>query len=551
MNERSIDALRRLATPVENAAIDELIAGRIDRRAFLRHAGVLGFTAPLAGLLSGCDRPSGPSVRPGGVIRIGSQVPAGRIDPITVADGAGLCMLAQTGEFLCVSEPDLRLTPILATGWSPNRDGSVWTFTIRKGVTFHDGRRMTARDVVASIDRLADPANGSTALSAFSGVLSKGGARYVDDETVAFHLDAPHGSFPYLVSSDNYNSIILPADYGGDFESDFVGTGPFRLEAYTPRARASFVRNDHYWGPKALPDRIVFIFYDSIQAQILALQGGQLDGLMHVPVNDAQSLLADPDLDIVRLKSSGHVQIHMRNDIGPFRDKRVRRALALCLDRPAIVTGMFEGMAALGNDSPFAPMFAATDPAVPQRRKDIREARALLAAAGFPNGFATPLVTERYQELPDYAVVLQNAARQAGIAIDLNVEDQAAYFGRAAFGQSDWLDSVVGIEEYAHRGTPNIFLSATLGSKGAFNAARFRNAEYDRLVAGYSAALDPAAQRAAAGQIQRLLLDETPVITAYFSDWLSVTNRRITGARPTAISQLWLDRVRSRPPATA
>jgi peptide/nickel transport system substrate-binding protein len=550
MSDGRFDTLRHGATAIENAVVDELAAGRIGRRDFLRHASVIGFTAPLLGLLGGCDRPSGPPARPGAVIRIGSQVPAGQINPITVADGGGLCMLAQTGEFLCVSEPDLRLTPALATGWSPNIDGSIWTFKIRKGVTFHDGRAMTARDVVASIDRLADPANGSTALSVFSGVLSKGGTKYIDDETIAFHLDAPHGSFPYLVSSDNYNCIILPADYAGDFQKNFIGTGPFRLEAYIPRSRASFVRYDGYWGPKALPDRVVFIFYDNVQAQILALQGGQLDALLHVPINDSQALLSDPHLDVVALKSSGHVQLHMRNDMGPFRDKRVRRAMALCLDRPAIITGMFEGKAALGNDSPFAPMYGATDPNVPQRSKDIRQARELLAAAGYPNGFDMPLVTARYQELPDYVVVVQNAVRQIGVNLALNVEDMSAYFGRATFGESDWLDSVFGAEEYAHRGTPNTFLSATLGSKGAFNAARFRNADYDRLVAGYIAALEPAAQRSSAGQLQRLLLDETPIITTYFSDWLSVTSNKITGLRPTAMSQLWLDRAGPKPTAT-
>ena len=165
----------------------------------------------------------------------------------------------------------------------------------------------------------------------------------------------------------------------------------------------------------------------------------------------------------------------------------------------------------------------------------------MLAAAGLPNGFAATLTTERYVEMPDYAVVIQNAVEPIGITIGLNVEDQSAYYGRATFGQSDWLDSPIGIEDYAHRGVPNTFLTATLTSNGAFNAAHFKNPDYDRLVANYIAALDPATQRDAAGKIQRLLLDETPVITAYFYDWLSVTSKNITGVRPTAAGQLYLD----------
>lgn len=129
-----------------------------------------------------------------------------------------------------------------------------------------------------------------------------------------------------------------------------------------------------------------------------------------------------------------------------------------------------------------------------------------------------------------------------GIDIRLNIEDQGAYFGQARFGRSDWLDSVLGIEDYVHRGVPNTLLAATLGSKGTFNAAHFRNAQYDSLVTEYIAALDPASQRQAAGRIQRLLLEETPVIIGYFYDWLSVTRRNLTGVRATAGSQLYLDR---------
>ncbi len=536
-----ISLLRARAGALDNAIVDEFVAGAIDRRAFLRHAAVVGLALPLRRALAAEPAPAPQrATRSGGVITVGMPVPAGLVDPLTVADTGGVCMLSQTGEYLAASDANLQLQPVLATGWRPNRDGSVWTFKIRRGVRFHDGRPMTAVDVAATLDRLADPAHGSVALSAFSGVLSKGGTVATDDETVVFTLDAPNGSFPYLVSSDNFNAVILPRDYAGDYEKNFIGTGPFRLEKFTPKARATFVRNESYWGAPAVPDRCLFSFYDSIQAQVLAMAGGQLHALLHVPVQGAQALLADPAFNILALKSSAHEQVHMRCDAGPFADKRVRRAVALCLNREHIVTGMFRGRAALGNDSPFAPVYAATDPQVPQRHEDLAQARELLAAAGVPRGFKALLTTERFQELPDFAVVIQNAVRKVGIDLTLNVEDQAAFYGRAAFGQSDWLDSAFGMEDYAHRGVPNTYLTAALGSGGTFNAAHFRNAGYDRLVADYIAALDPEAQRVKAGRIQRLLLDETPMIAAYFYDWLTVTQKGITGVRPTAMAQLYL-----------
>jgi peptide/nickel transport system substrate-binding protein len=550
---RNLDTLRAQCNALENAVLDEFLTGRLSRRELLRHAALLGFAAPLAAALPGAllstparaasDAASANPARPviARPITVGMTVPAGALDPLTVADTGGVCLLSQTGEYLALSDPELNLRPWLAESWQPNGDGSVWSFKLRRDVRFHDGRPMSAADVVATMERLADPANGSVALSAFAGALSKGGTRAVDDHTVEFHLDAPNGSFPYLVSSDNYNAIILPADYAGGFERDFIGTGPYRLERYTPKVRASFVRHEGYWGAPAGIERSRFIFYDSIQAQVLAMQGEQLDVLLHAPVQGSQALLADRRLNVLALKSTAHEQVHMRTDRGPFADARVRRAIALCLNRDNLVRGLFRGMATAGNDSPFAPLFAATDPSVPQRRQDLRQASELLQAAGHARGFRATLTTERFVEMPDYAVIIQNAVRPIGVELSLNVEEQSAYYGRAVYGQSDWLDSDMGIEDYAHRGVPNIFLTATLGSRGTFNAAHFRDAAYDGLVADYIAALDPAGQRAAAGRIQRLLLDETPIIAAYFYDWLSVTSRQVRGVRPTAMGHLFLD----------
>ncbi len=536
--DKAISRLRRRLTEVENDLIDELTAGRIDRREFLRHGSVLGLSLPLLSGLAGAlgaetfAPATARAAAPGGTIRVATSLPDGAIDPVTVDDKGGLMMLHQTGEFLSISGPDLKLRPVLAESWKPNQDGSVWTFKIRQGVKFQNGKEMKAEDVVASIDRLADPKNASNALSAFKGTLSKGGAQKVDDYTVAFHLDAPNGNFPYLVSSDNYNAIIIPADYAGDFEKNFIGTGPFKLEKYTPKVGASFVRNDDYWGPKALPDRTEWIFYQNLQAGVLALQGNLVDVITQIPVQGGQALLKDPNVQIISERTSAHQQVHMRCDMAPLNDARVRRAIALCLDRGKIVKGFFQGRSDLGNDSPFAPVYPSTDTSVPQRKKDLRQAKELLAAAGHPNGFTVKLTTERYLEIPDYAVVIQNAVKPLGINIQLNVEDQNAYYGKAVFGQSDWLDSIMGITDYGHRGVPNVFLSAPLKSDGTWNSAHFKNKEYDSLVAQYVLALDLGGQRATAGKIQRLLLEETPIIFGYFYNYLTPAKKNLAGIPP-------------------
>ncbi|TPI16300.1 ABC transporter substrate-binding protein [Mesorhizobium sp. B4-1-3] len=546
-NYRILDLLRRGRTPLENHLIDGLIDGRISRREFVRHGSLLGLSLPLLGRIGmAAGFGAAPSLAragaPGATIRVGSSVPAAAIDPVTIADAGGLVVMQQVAEFLCVDGPDLVLKPALAESWSPNTDGTVWTFKLRKGVKFHSGGEMKAEDVVASIDRLADPANSSNALSVFTGILQKGASKKVDDYTVEFHLDAPNGNFPYMLSSDNYNAVIIPASYKGGYEQSFDGTGPFKLEKYTPKVGASFVRNDDYWGEKALPDRTEFTFFTDIQPQILALQGGQIDIINQMPVLAGVAVLNDPNVDVISLKSSAHQQLHMHCDEGPTKDARVRRAIALCLDREKLAAGLMKGRSALGNDSPFAPVYPSTDTSVPQRKQDIAQAKQLMEAAGAGKGFKMTLTTERYLEIPEYAQLIQNWVKEIGIELELNILDQSAYYGDAVFGKSNWLDSAMGITDYGHRGVPNVYLAAPLKSDGTWNAAHFKNKDYDQMAASYIAALDLEAQKATAGKIQKLLLEETPVIFGYFYDYLTATAKGVAGVQPTAMSQLFLEK---------
>jgi peptide/nickel transport system substrate-binding protein len=155
-------------------------------------------------------------------------------------------------------------------------------------------------------------------------------------------------------------------------------------------------------------------------------------------------------------------------------------------------------------------------------------------------GFSTTLTTEKYLEIPDYAVLIQNAVKEIGGDIQLNIMDQGAYYGDAVPGKSPWLDSVMGITDYGHRGVPNVFLQAPLTSTGTWNSAHFANSEYDALVTSYIGALDLEAQRESASKIQKLLLDETPLIFSYFYDFLTVTRKGVTGVEPTAMGHLML-----------
>ena len=168
-------------------------------------------------------------------------------------------MLNQTGEFLVFdSNLKLMLQPMLALSWSHNGDGSVWTFKLRPGVKFSTGAPMTADDVVYTFQQLSDPKNASNALSTFTGVLTPSGVKAVDPTTVQFTLEAPNGNFPYLVSSDNYNAIIVPkgTDFG-KWQSTFVGTGAFKLASYTTERRRHVRAEPQLLGDEAAARRDV------------------------------------------------------------------------------------------------------------------------------------------------------------------------------------------------------------------------------------------------------------------------------------------------------
>jgi peptide/nickel transport system substrate-binding protein len=519
---------------------------------------VVGITAPALGsILAACGSSASSSTSsssgsssatgaPGAVIKAGIVTPTAAINPVTVADQGGLDMLAQTGEYLCLSSQGLTLQPVLATSWTPNATADVWTFKIRQGVKFHNGAPLTAADVVYTYKLQTNPAGKSNALSAFGGVLTPAGVTQVDDQTVQFKLAAPNGNFPYLTSSDNYNMIIIPNNYDpAKWQSTFVGTGPFKLGSYTPKVGATFTRNESYWGTKALPSQTQFTFYDTPAASVLALTGGTIDVLGQFAVSGGEALL-NGSYNVIKLKTSAHRELSMRCDQAPFTDPRVRQAIALSLNRPDIITALWKGNADLGNDSPFAPVFPSTNTSVPQRTQNIAMAKSLLSAAGHASGFSTKLITENFLEIPQYAQIVVQAAAAIGVKINLTVESSTQYYGKATFGNSDWLDASMSLVDYGHRSVPNVFLTAPLqtinatAGTGPWNAAHFANSSYDKLVTQYIAATDVGTQKSIAGQIEQLLLTQTPIIFAYFYNYLTATAMGVTGVYPTAIGHLFL-----------
>lgn len=544
------DRIRFAANSFQNHVVDEFRAGRLDRRQFLRAATVVGFSAGAAGLLAACGGESGGSATTtpsasgmtgvaGGTILAGALAPGADLDPTTMSAAGGVCLFTQTGEYLSLSNGQPELTPMLATGWQPNDDASIWTFSIRDGVTFNDGTPLTARDVAATFNRISDPDLGATAYNSIGGMFLPGAVEATDDLTVVFELEAPTGSFSWLVSSDLFGGVILPENYDGGFESTFIGTGPWLLEEYVRDERASFVRNEDYWGELALPDRVEFTLFADDTAMLLALQSKSIEVVNSLTYARGRAVIDDTaNFTTQKLQSSAHRFWTMRTDVAPLDDARVRQAIALSVDREAIVGSLVNGLADIGNDSPLAPVFGTTDTAAPQRTRDLDQAKALLAEAGY-DGTPLGLVVSDSHEIAELGQVLQSQLAEAGIVVELQVLDFATFSGDGRDASPAW-DADMAIDSWGSRGVPNTFLASQLKSDGSSNRSRYANAELDTLIADFAAAVDLSTQREISGRMQQLLLEETPAVYGYFVNWLSASVTSLTGYEFTAMGSLRL-----------
>jgi peptide/nickel transport system substrate-binding protein len=520
---------------------EELRARRLSRRNFLARASVMGLGLPAAGaILSACGQGGTPATRStgsggpprrGGTANVAITKPAAEVDPVTLYNQGGQTTAQIAGEYLCFPRADYTLDPRLAVSWAA-KSPKEWTFVLRQGVLWHDGKPFTADDVVYTMNLLTDPQSKSSALSAFKGILSHGNVEKVDDHTVTFHLDSPFVDFPYLVSAFNFNAIILPNGYKvGDFAKGKVGTGPFIMTQYSTERGATFVRNPHYWD-KRYPylDGINLTYYADNNAITLNMQGGKEHVWPVAPFQGTQGLAKNPKLKVIKGASSEYRGFHMRTDTAPFNNVNVRRAVAACLDRDAIVKGLLGGDGQVGNDHSFAPAFPLSQQAiakVPQRKQDYNAAKAALAAANMPQGFSATLTTEQYLDIPQYAVMVQQMCAKAGIKIKLNIQPQNTYYGSG--DNQPWLDVPMGIVDWGARGVPSQAILPAFTSTGIWNSAHWNNKQFDGMFKDFNSTLDEAKRQQIAAQMAALQNDQVPEVIAFWISPIRITASNVNG----------------------
>lgn len=481
-------------------------------------------------------------------LRYASAFDPQSLDPHALALLYQTRVVSQVYESLVTRGRDFSLQPSLATGWKMTAP-TVWRFTLRSGVRFHDGTPFTADDAVFSIGRAL--AKTSQRANQMRGIT---GARKVDASTIEVLSEAPDAALPeklWLVAMMSQawceqHKVLLPQDYNGKQETYAVrhanGTGPYRLERYEADVRLVLKAHDGWWGKAAGAgggnvDEAVYNVITSDATRLAALASGQVDIVLDPPYQDLPRLKADRSLKVASITDIGTQYLafdqHRAELPGggvpgrnPFKDLRVRRAVQRAIDTDLIVRQMLRGEGTPTGSlvSPLVTGYVAELDARP--KADPAAARALLKEAGYENGFSVTLdcVNVGYRAAACQAIA--GMLEKVGIQVNFVASPTATFFPKLTqatgsfmeFGWSPGTDAW-GILHSLLRTNDGL-------AAGAFNAGRYSNPALDRLIVAIGVEPDAAKRQALIGDALRLVAQDLPLLPLYrrHHNWVMRTN---------------------------
>ena len=415
----------------------------------------------------------------------------------------------------------------LAESYNVDESGTVWTFAVRQGVTFHNGKKLTSKDVKFSFDRLRDPNIGSPIAGTLSNITD---ISTPDDYTVVFTLKAPNPDFLYDLFA--YQAKVVDAD-NENFNTNWNGTGPFIVDNYIPEDRIVLSRNPNYWlhddKGTQLPylGGVEYLFLADESSQLEALRSGQVQFLMFLPAEFVPELKANPDIDVYSIASNFSYVLRMRSDEGrPAADNRVRKALKLGTDREAMLIGAAGGLGVTGRDTPIGPAFGAYYLDVPEPERDVKRAKELLAEAGYPNGLDITLHTQRDSPVPAMATIWQQQMADIGVNVNIQLVPTEIYYGDM------WMNVDFGFTDWGPRPYPQPYLDLAYVTGGDWNESKYSNPKLDELAAQAGKEIDQQKRTELYHQIQKIFMEEGPIIVPFFLDNLYATRSNIGGVKP-------------------
>jgi peptide/nickel transport system substrate-binding protein len=414
-------------------------ARSLSRRDLLRYGGQGSFAIILGSTLAACgssgSSPGGSgqssaastgAPKRGGTLTFARSVAPTQLDPANSIIAGDVYTLDKIFEPLFITSPAGQLTPWLAQSYTTSADHLTWTFQLRPGVTFSDGSPLTADDVVFSIDREAANTNGPLGFLDFA--IKKMTAQ--GTSTVVVELSQPWA--PFLSDISVFANAILPKNFGGKSESDFlahpVGTGPFLLDALAPDSNLTLRRNPKYWqSGKPYLDAVQLNYVSDDNQRLLQLSGGQADLVDSVPPSNVASLQAKPGFTVSQYPAWQVDLLVFNEKLPQFADRHVRRAITYAINRPALVAATSFGTAKPGG-SFFPPSLQYYSADTPVLAYSLADAKAELAKSGYPKGFTTSLlISGGVQKWTEFAQIIQQQLAAINIKVQIKQLDHAAF----------------------------------------------------------------------------------------------------------------------------
>lgn len=461
----------------------------------------------------------------GGELTVVRLQDATRLDPHFITDIPSANIVYQkVYETLVVPDQDMNIQPLLATEWEVI-DETIWNFTLKEGVTFHDGSPFNAEAVKTTFDRLLDPNTGSPQREKFAMINE---IKVIDEYTVQFQLDYPYAPLLSILAS-NEGSIISPKviEVNPDKLTEHpVGTGPFIFEEWKSGQEISLMKNENYWGEKPNVDRVVFKVIPEDGTRLAMVETGEAHINDQVPVTEIERIEASPSMGLYRTEGLAVEYIGFNTKKAPLDNVNVRKAISHAIEREAIINGVYNNVGTLANAA-MSPMVFGHSSNVQPYEYDLNEAKKLLKEAGFEEGLTLNLLTSDRRERINMAEVIQSQLKGIGVDVNIQVMEYGAYIDTIAQSGHDlfiggW-GNATGDGDYNQY---NLFHTASQGTPG--NHFYYSNPEVDEIIEEARRVTDEPKRKELYEQAMQIQLEEAVYIPIRNYEHMAVHSHNVS-----------------------
>ena len=494
-------------------ALKQAARGRVTRREIMQLALASGLSLSVAETMLARAQAAEP--KRGGTFRLGVATggTTDTLDPGTYPDQfTGTALWGTLSNSLTEIDADGNVVGDLAESFEPAGDARRWVFRLRKGVTFHDGRSLTAADAVASIDHHRGEASRSAVKALLQEVVS---VKADGPDLVIFELSGGNADFPYVLS--DYHLPIMPRNDDGtaDWQSG-IRTGAYTLEKFQPGVQATFNRNGNYHKPdRGWFDRVQVLSIRDMAARTNALLAGEIDYLDRCDLRTVAMLGANPAFIVSEVTGYGHYSFAMNVTLAPFDDVNVRHAIKHSIDREAILDKVFQGYGTAGNDNPIAPSVKfAIDP-MPRHSYDPAIARDCLRKAGLDRlKLDLSVADAAFAGAVDSALLWKEQARACNIDINVIREPDDAYW------ENVWRKRPFRASFWFGRPTVDWMMTLAYAAGSPYNETHWNNPRFNELLVAARSETEEARRQAMYAEMQQLVHDDGGLVNLIFNAYV-------------------------------